>query len=264
MLCNATTNQKRGGSSRLSFVTKMGFALAAMMGTLLFGNSASAQYSDYFRADDTRSNRAIGYDRDYNSNIYENRYGNPAEGLGSHWNDRPAYGDFQGDRYSPEPAYGSQSRDRLSRRDSLPRRDRLNGEFGSEELNQGGYRDHTTRRIPLPDWNDNQRELPSYGQPQSDIRYRDNYSPYESPLPRDYNSPRLPLPTDRLNLGDYRNNNDYRNEYPAPPRPAIRPTEELSEVEQIPILGTGKLDLKALKQLAETRIARKSNISRSA
>jgi carboxyl-terminal processing protease len=115
----------------------------------------------------------------------------------------------------------------------LPRRDRLSGEFGSDGLNQGGYRDHTTRRIPLPDGNDNRLDLPSYRQPQSDIRYRDNYSPYESPLPRDYNSPRLPLPNDRLNPGDYRNNNDYRNDYPAPPRPAIRPTEELSEVEQI-------------------------------
>lgn len=36
------------------------------------------------------------------------------------------------------------------------------------------------------------------------------------------------------------------------------------EVEQIPILGTGKLDLKALKQLAESHFAPKANIARSA
>jgi acyl-[acyl-carrier-protein]-phospholipid O-acyltransferase/long-chain-fatty-acid--[acyl-carrier-protein] ligase len=36
------------------------------------------------------------------------------------------------------------------------------------------------------------------------------------------------------------------------------------EVEQIPILGTGKLDLKALKQLAESRFLTKPNIARSA
>ncbi len=36
------------------------------------------------------------------------------------------------------------------------------------------------------------------------------------------------------------------------------------EVDQIPILGTGKLDLKALKQLAEARFAPKRNIARSA
>ena len=36
------------------------------------------------------------------------------------------------------------------------------------------------------------------------------------------------------------------------------------EVDQIPILGTGKLDLKALKQLAEAKFAVKRNIARSA
>ena len=36
------------------------------------------------------------------------------------------------------------------------------------------------------------------------------------------------------------------------------------EVDQIPVLGTGKLDLKALKQLAEAKLATKRNIARSA
>lgn len=36
------------------------------------------------------------------------------------------------------------------------------------------------------------------------------------------------------------------------------------EVDQIPVLGTGKLDLKALKQLAESRFAPKAKIARSA
>ncbi len=36
------------------------------------------------------------------------------------------------------------------------------------------------------------------------------------------------------------------------------------EVEDIPILGTGKLDLKALKQLAESHFAPKKSIARSA
>jgi acyl-[acyl-carrier-protein]-phospholipid O-acyltransferase/long-chain-fatty-acid--[acyl-carrier-protein] ligase len=36
------------------------------------------------------------------------------------------------------------------------------------------------------------------------------------------------------------------------------------EVEQIPILGTGKLDLKALKELAESRYLAKTKIARSA
>ncbi|MCA9068312.1 MAG: AMP-binding protein [Planctomycetaceae bacterium] len=36
------------------------------------------------------------------------------------------------------------------------------------------------------------------------------------------------------------------------------------EVEQIPVLGTGKLDLKALKQLAESRFAPQTNVARSA
>ncbi len=36
------------------------------------------------------------------------------------------------------------------------------------------------------------------------------------------------------------------------------------EIEQIPILGTGKLDLKALKELAESRFLVKSKIARSA
>lgn len=245
MLCNATTT-KRGGNSGVSFLSNAGFALAAIVGTLFIGTAANAQYrDDYFRNDTGRTYQPVNYERDYRSNNYlpgdfECEY---ERNLGSGL-DRPVYGDFQGDRYSPEPNYGASYRDRLGRMDSRPRRDRLNDRLEDRLLDE-----HITRRIPLPDYSNDRLDLnryrDRYPQPTRDVPYRDNYEPYEAPLPRNYDLPRSPLSNDYRNerrndyLNDYRN--DYRNNwnnYPseptyAPPRPAIPPANQLSETEDI-------------------------------
>ncbi len=204
MLSKATIKQCGGGKEGGNFLSKAGFVLAMVLGTLLVGNSAEAQYLDESRySDPNHLYEPVNYDRGYNSRL-----------------DRPSYGDFQGDRYSPEPSYGREYRDRIGRSDSLPRRDRLDDRWDLGGRDRGGYDDHITRRIPLPELDDDYRLDDRYRLPQRDIRYRDN-DLYESPLPNDYrNNDRYDYPVN--------DRNDYQ-----PPRPAIPQTRELSESEQI-------------------------------
>ncbi len=181
MLCNTTTNNKRGENNRLSFVVKMGFALATAMGTfLMIGNVANAQSSDYYNQNsyqnNYQSNRAIDYDGGFNSNVgtFQADYANPADypappansnrpnygdyqappvnynqpAYGDYQappanNNQPAYGDFQGDRYSPNPTYGSPSQNRSSRNQYQGRRARMNRPLGADVPNSGNYNNST-------------------------------------------------------------------------------------------------------------------------
>ncbi len=237
MLSYTTHHAKCGGNRGASLITKAGLALAALMATLFLGNAASAQTGDYFRSDNLApAYQTNGYDRGYNNDLQGNYFTDDDNGSFSNqnsrdnrgWlapprNDRPAYGDFQGDRYSPEPPRDSRNRDRFSL-SSSGRRGRLGG-----GLNQNGRTDYQARRVPLPDLNDRGLNSNPY-----DFRDRDNSdpyaAPYAAPLPRDYTPPQQPLPNNRLspNSSPWLDQRDY-----APPRPAIHPADELSESEQI-------------------------------
>lgn len=221
MLSKATINKCGGGNQRGLTSAKAGFVLAMVFGTLLIGNQADAQY-DY--SDPNHLYAPVGYDRDYDLG-YDRGYGSRL--------DRPSYGDLQGDRYSPEPSYRSEYRDRIGRTDSLPRRDRLDNRRDLDRRDRGGYDDHITRRIPLPDLDDDYRlDRDRDRLPQTDIRYRDNYDRYRSPLPVDDYPPQLPLQNDYRNDSRYDYPNYDRSDY-LTPRPAITHPPELSETEQI-------------------------------